>query len=187
MTATPGGRRAGGQRPVTHRTRTYAGAAVSASSTLRVVGVYLPRETPELVEQAVHRRLLELGTTTSKRRREVEAACRDALASVALIEVSVQDADVRFTVDDFVQPDPTKARSNWQVAWNEVFLSTDGESRVECAPPSTPAVRAYRVAFYLHDWRAELGLASSYGPLECPAPCAVPARLWTAAPYAAVE
>jgi hypothetical protein len=46
-----------------------------------------------------------------------------------------------------------------------------------------PESDCFRLTFYIHFWKDELGLSSSYGALACPSPQAVPERLWRLAPY----
>ena len=44
-----------------------------------------------------------------------------------------------------------------------------------------------RVAFYMHLWDAERPLETSYGPVACPTPTAMPDRLWRLIPYRPVD
>src|SRR5882724_9489032 len=56
-----------------------------------------------------------------------EEQCRDHFSSVVLIEAAVSEADERFSLSDFTQPNPTYPHGAAQAAWDEGLLSGDGE------------------------------------------------------------
>jgi hypothetical protein len=154
---------------------------------IEVVGVYLPSADHEALDAFIAQRCADFSDFPAERLAEIEAEFRDSLSEAALIEVLVHNADSRFQVGDFAQPDPNTDKGRWQVAWGEVFLSPDGETKLQCEAYETPLQPSYRVAFYIHYWQASLGLRSSYGPLVCPHPQAVPMRLWSLAQYDTVD
>jgi hypothetical protein len=154
---------------------------------IEVVGVYLPSADRESLEAFIAQRCAIFSDFSAERFAEIEAEFRDSLNQAALVEVIVSNPDSSFQVGDFTQPDPNVNKEQWQVAWCETFLSPDGEARLECEPYTTPSLPSYRVAFYIHYWQASLGLSSSYGPLACPHPQALPPRLWRLAPYDTVD
>ena len=49
----------------------------------------------------------------------------------ALLEVTVTNPDARFRIDDFIQADPSQPEDRWQVAWDETFLTSDGETAID--------------------------------------------------------
>jgi hypothetical protein len=110
------------------------------------------------------------------------------LSSAALIEVLVDEPDSRFSVGHFIQPNAQLPRGLWQVAWCEKFLTEDGEQSLgEFNFNEKPTEGRYRIAFYIHSWNSQLGLLSTYGPLDLPLPSPMPARLWRLAPYEQVD
>jgi hypothetical protein len=147
---------------------------------IQIVGVYDPCLNQKRCELFVRGWLAQLRGLPPKRLTELEQAFKGALRKAMLVEVMVINADDRFSVDDFCQPDPSLSERQWQAAWNEVFLSPDGNEVGSTGVPHPPR---FRVAFYIHFWRADLNLATSYGRLLWPKPQAIPERLWKLAPY----
>ena len=110
------------------------------------------------------------------------------LSGVAQVEVLVENPDECFKVADFQQIDPSLPKVRWQVAWNEVFLSPDGERLLgEYHFNDRPIESVYRVAFFIHAWKHELGLESTYGPLTLVPHSPIPERLWRLAPFELVD
>lgn len=100
-----------------------------------------------------------------------------------MIEVLVTDPDAAFNISGFVQPDPLRSENDWQVAWNEKFLTADGETVIGEYPCKLPDALQYRVVFAIHSWNPDLPLGSSYGDLVLPAMEPLPERLWRLTPY----
>ena len=72
----------------------------------------------------------------------------------------------------------------WQVAWNEKFLTPDGEKLLELdRKRRLPDAKQYRVVFVIHSWKSGLPLRSSYGELALPSIQPLPERLWQLTPY----
>src|SRR5438093_1328271 len=75
---------------------------------------------------------------------------REQLQSTVLVEVAVSNADATFDVGDFVQEDPKLPRDNWQAAWAEAFLDTDGQELLVERWGSRPKDQSdFRVAFFI--------------------------------------
>jgi hypothetical protein len=74
--------------------------------------------------------------------------------------------------------------TNWQVAWAEAFLSSDGQQLlVERWEPLPPNHATFRVAFFIHDWQEGQRLLTSYGYLPGAQPTTMPDRLLQLVPY----
>jgi hypothetical protein len=109
-------------------------------------------------------------------------------AGVAQVEVLVEDPDALFKVGDFQQVDPSAPSSRWQVAWNEKFLTFDGAQVLgEYSFNELPTESRYRITFFVHAWRHDLGLNSSYGPVSLPPLSPIPERVWQLAPFEVVD
>lgn len=113
---------------------------------------------------------------------------RHQLESTVLVEVSVSDADADFDVADFAQENPELPRVNWQVAWAEAFLSSDGQHLLaECWRPLPPQHTTFRVVFFIHGWQVGGPLLTSYGILSTPQPAPMPDHLKELVPYEPVD
>jgi len=112
------------------------------------------------------------------------AQVRKQLESAVLVEVLVSNADAKFDVGHFVQPDPKLPRENWQAPWAEAFLSEDGERLLKAREKSVLAGSAtFRVAFFMFYWKVDQPLLSSYGELPAVRSSAMPERLARLVPY----
>ena len=110
------------------------------------------------------------------------------LSAAVLVEALVEHADDSFNVGEFIQADPERPPGSWQVAWCEKYLTPDGSRLLgECSFNQLPSDPCFRVVFYIHEWKQELGLNGPYGALELPAVQPMPARLWCLAPYEEVD
>jgi len=138
-------------------------------------------------EKALFRRLGRgdaLQPFTDEDRKEREDHLRHHMDDAAVLEVLVNNPDTKFDVGGFVQPDPARAERFWQVAWNEKFLTPDGEELLELdRKRKLPDAKQYRVVFVIHFWKPSLPLRSSYGELVLPSIQPLPERLWHLAPY----
>src|ERR671919_236329 len=85
---------------------------------------------------------------------------REELLSVVAFDVSVINADERFDIGDFKQPNSD------QVAYDEVYLSKDGRSIKSQTKPNDP--KNFRVYFFLHYYDKSKPLLSSYGTVDVP-------------------
>ena len=149
---------------------------------VELIGVYQLPVTDQLIAEQTE---LVYGTKPSS---EAISHVRKQLASTVLVEVLVSDADSRFKVSDFTQPDGQLPPENWQVAWAEAFLSADGQRLMAERWDSAPAgLTSFRVAFYIHFYKAGEPLLSSYGSLTATLALPMPERLAQLVPYELVE
>jgi hypothetical protein len=182
------------------------GANVSKSPSLNVVGFYSlsadkaaysrfiqnkiafhdPANFPE-DQKALFRRLGRgdsLHPFTDDDRKEWEEHLRHHMDEAAVFEVMVTNPDASFDIGKFVQPNPSQSEDYWQVAWNEKFLTPDGETLIKLdRTQKLPDAPQYRVAFVIHFWKPNLPLRSSYGELALPVQQPLPERLWRLTPY----
>lgn len=126
----------------------------------------------------------EIVPLTDEDRQEWENDLRRNMDDAAVFEVQVTNPDAKFSMSDFVQADPSRPKEQWQVAWDETFLTTDGETVIDIGRGRRlPEARQYRVVFVIHSWKPGLPLGSSYGELQPPPMQPLPERLWRLAPY----
>jgi hypothetical protein len=122
---------------------------------------------------------------TAEDQEEEEEKLRSHMDEAAVIEVMVTNPDASFDIGKFIQPDPAKSERFWQVAWNEKFLTPDGETLIELnRTQKFPTASQYRIVFVIHFWNPNLPLRSSYGELALPSIQPLPERLWRLTPYA---
>lgn len=68
-----------------------------------------------------------------------------------ILEVLVANPDARFNPHDFTQIDPSNPEGHAEMAWNETFLTADGETVIETDyKQRLPAAKQYRVVFVIH-------------------------------------
>jgi hypothetical protein len=126
----------------------------------------------------------EIVPLTDEDRREWEDNLRRCMGDAVVLEVLVANPDARFNPHDFVQIDPSNPKDHAEMAWNETFLTADGETVIDTDyKQRLPAANQYRVVFVIHRWESRLPLDSSYGELHPPAVQPLPERLWRLAPY----
>jgi hypothetical protein len=180
------------------------GTNVSKSPSLRVVGFYsfsadaaaysrfiqrkIASHDPANFSEDVKKKLRRLGRDpqpyTDEDRQEEEENLRSHMDKAAVFEVMVTNPDASFDIGKFVQPDPAQSENFWQVAWNEKFLTPDGETLIDLnRTQKLPDASQYRVVFVIHFWKPNLPLDSSYGELALPAQQPLPERLWRLTPY----
>lgn len=170
----------------------------------KVLGVYLPVLSPDRFEEHIQKYvkscdpknfdeetiavLKRFGRDVSPLPQEelieLEEDFRDLLGGVACFEVLISNVDSNFNASDFLLEDQGRPRSQWQAAWQDTYLSEDGEEVLpgfsSTKAPDGPTIR---MQFYVHYWTPELILQSSYGPLTCPPPGPMTERLWRLIPY----
>ena len=106
------------------------------------------------------------------------------LSTAVLVEILVENPDSNFTLGAFTQQRNNVPSGQWQVAWCEKFLATDGERLLgEYSYNEVPTDQSFRVVFYVHNWVHECGLHGPYGPMVISSIQPMPERLWRLAPY----
>lgn len=152
---------------------------------LEVIGVYRLPVTPELLARQIKE--LVSPRMTSAQQRQTNEHIRRQLESVVLIEVLVENADDRFSCDDFTQPLVGVPRSSWQAAYREALLSADGRRKRSARSGEKADARNFRVVFFLHCYRPDLPLLTSYGERNCPPVANMPTRLQKLHPFVPVD
>jgi hypothetical protein len=89
-----------------------------------------------------------------------------------LVEVLITGGKPADIVASITQETPDQPRDNWQVPYDEHYLTADGTKPEESAP--SPEAR---VAFFFHYLDLRRPLLSAAGSLQLPAPSSRPARL----------
>lgn len=140
---------------------------------VEILGVYRVPLSEELFEKAMKLKYDEVDISHAAKK-----AVRAELSGVVLIEAQVLNVDDKFDAGDFSQND--------QVAYEEVYLSEDGETVIS-KMFDRPQGDAFRIAFFLHFLDSELSLNTSYGPVNVPAPEEMPERLKRLNPYEPVD
>ena len=103
---------------------------------------------------------------------------KDELRSVVGFDVIVRGVDDRFDVGDFSQPDSD------QVAYDEVFLTVDGQAEDESPSMTSGDLRVY---FFLHDVDENKPLNTSYGAVAIPEIRPLPEHLAELHPFTPVD
>ena len=110
---------------------------------------------------------------------EMFAAKRQELASVAAFDIRVTNADSKFSMGDFTQPNSDQA------AYYEIYLTSDGRSIESDLDPNDKS--NFRVYFFLHFFDSHKPLLSSYGELIIPELKPLPNYLKKLHPFAPVD
>jgi hypothetical protein len=147
---------------------------------VRIIGAHVLEPSEELVRSAV---ALKYPNTEIKwwKRAGIRDAVKAELSLVALIEIEIVGVDERFQIADFRQMDSD------QVAYDEVFLSPDGERVVSQGFDGILSGRDLRMGFFLHHFDWTQPLLTSYGPVRVPGPSPMPERLARLMPYDPVD
>lgn len=147
---------------------------------IKALAVYRIQLSPELLEEALEAKYggLRMSATESELARE---QIIEEISSVALIELLVSNPDDHFNLSDFHQP------GSDQAAYNEVYLSKDGQSVIPTRYFEVPKDEVFRVGFYLHYFDPEKPLVSSYGLVDLPPIQEMPDYIFTLIPYYPVD
>ncbi len=144
---------------------------------IEVLGVYPIPVTEELFREQFD--ILYSYDMSDEARARAKQQVREQLETCVLLEVSVKDVDSLYDAGDFSQHD--------QVAYDEHYLSDDGEGLLPEHWNPPPKTNCYRVAFFLHYFNSRLPLHTSYGDVMCPSPTEMPERLKRLVPYEPVD
>jgi hypothetical protein len=145
--------------------------------TIKVLGAYKVEITDEETKKFLQENFGKV--LTSSELKEKFLLKQDELSSVVALEVSVTNADMNFDVGDFRQPDSD------QVAYDEIYLSTDGHSIESLIRPNDP--NNFRVYFFLHFYDKNKPLLSSYGMISVPEIQPLPEYLKSLHPFTPVD
>jgi hypothetical protein len=116
--------------------------------------------------------------------RDYDEQLFDNAYNAVLVEMLVDDELLEFDPGLVVQENPNQPESFWQTAWNETYLSSDGEKVVAGYPLATrPSSTNLRVALYIHAFAEHPAISYAGKPLQLPAVTAMPERLWRLVPY----
>lgn len=142
-----------------------------------IIGVHPIETTDELLDEAITQRhgLVALDPDPA-RRAWADFEARQRLRSIVVVEMLIAGHDRQMYMGDFGQSATGALGDDDAVAYDEVFLSPDGEERVADFLDQVKTADV-RVAFFLHDYRAGLPILTSYGPAEAPMLTPMPARL----------
>jgi hypothetical protein len=152
---------------------------------IEVLGVYSLRVTEQLFRKQFE--ILYDCPMSNSERSQAERNCREQLSSIVLIEATVRNHDDRFDVRHFTQPQDSVPVGNWQGAWAEAYLTSDGQSLSVERWSEPPRTRDLRVAFFMHFWQPDKALYTSYGEVQCPSVQEMPERLERLVPYEPVD
>lgn len=97
---------------------------------------------------------------------------------VHLVEVLVQALPSSFDVSDFTQEIKGQPKSNWQVAYDEYYLNSNGNAIIGDSlriPKEETAMT--RMTFYLYFIDFNKPLITPFGNVSLPRPTTMPARL----------
>jgi hypothetical protein len=102
----------------------------------------------------------------------------DGTKEVHLLEVLVQAPPINFDVSDFTQEMTGQSKSDWQVAYDEYYLNSDGTAvigdSIEIPKVETAMTR---LTFFLYFIDFNKPLITPFGNVRLPRPTMMPARL----------
>lgn len=100
----------------------------------------------------------------------------DAPEPCHLLELQISDALGEIDLSEVTQPVQDQPRENWQVPFDEVWLTPSGDAEVSGAF-CQPRGRELRLAFYFHHLSTSAPLLTPCGPIDIPPETAKPSRL----------
>lgn len=142
---------------------------------VEILGVHPLQVTAELIEEAFETKYGGLDLTAAERD-EAEAAVREDLASVVLIEAWVRGAEKRFDPGRIGQAQAGAIGRLGQIAYDEAVLSDDGAALLG-RDVDEHRGRDLRLAFFLHYYRPDDPILTPFGPVSAPALTPMPDRL----------
>jgi hypothetical protein len=101
---------------------------------------------------------------------------QEAAEPCHLIELLVE-GEGKFKVGSITQPNPTRPRSDWQVAYDEYRLVPDGSSGEPFGFAPVELRGPVRLAFYFHYLSPNEPLQTPAGPVALPPVTPMPLRL----------
>ncbi len=145
--------------------------------TIKVLGAYKVEITDEKPKKFLQENFGNVLTSNGLKKQFLLK--QDELSSVVALDMSVTNADMNFDIGDFRQPNSD------QVAYDEIYLSTDGHSIESQIKPNDP--NNFRVYFFLHYYDKNKPLLSSYGAVYVPEIQSLPEYLKSLHPYIPVD
>ena len=150
---------------------------------ITLIGVHPLDYSDELLDAAITQQYGLIALVPDAEMREnAEIRVREALRSVVLVEMHVADRDRRMYMGDFGQSPGGILGPGDPVADQEAILSDDGTQRIADFLDQAQT-KDVRVAFYIHGYRPNLPILTSYGPIEPPPRTPMPTRLRRVAAY----
>ena len=147
---------------------------------IKGLAVYKIKLTTELLEEGMEAKYGGLNLS-DKQREWAKRKVIEEITSAVLIELLVTSPDDRFNLSDVHQP------SSDQTAYDEVYLSEDGQSVIPTRYSKVPKGEFIRVGFYLHNFDPDKPLVTSYGVIELPPVQDMPEYLQKLIPYRPVD
>lgn len=154
-------------------------------SKIEIIGVYKVPITDDLLNELIQ--TLYKPPSSKEEEALVRNCCIETLENVVLIEVIVDNKSGKFDVSDFTQRIENIPKDNWQVAWAETYLNDDGDSLAVERWSTPPKTDTLRIAFFIHEWKSDIPLSTSFGDIDCPAIKPMPERLAQLVPYEPVD
>ena len=145
---------------------------MSDKAQITVLGVYRLNVTESLVQEHFEM-LYDYPIDEMMRTRAIERS-RHFLKSAALVELQIKGACEILATDDFTQKQTDVPE---QRPWCETYLSADGKRILGNNPEDVAGVSDYRIAYFLHFWKEDTPLLTSFGVIPCPAVSDMPLRL----------
>lgn len=145
-----------------------------------MLGSLLNKLSPELLEEAMDDKYGGLDLSEA----QIESAKRevvDEISSAVLIKLLISNPDERYNLSDFHQPDSDQA------AYEEVYLTEDGQSIIPTRYLEIPKEKVFQVGFYLHFYNPQKPLITSYGLVELPLVQEMPESVQKLIPYHPVD
>lgn len=147
---------------------------------IKVLAVCQVKLTPKLFKEAMEIKYGGMKLSHSQRE-SAEELVREEITSAVLIELLVTNPDQRFDLSDFHQT------GSDQAAYDEVYLTEDGQSIMSDVSFDGPKSENFRLAFFLHYFEPDKPLITSYGKLTLPPVQEMPERLIKLIPYHPID
>ena len=100
----------------------------------------------------------------------------DAAEPCHLVELQFSDVLGEINFSEITQPAPDQPKENWQVPFDEAWLTPSGDAEISGAF-CQPAGRELRMVFYFHHLSMLAPLLTPCGPIDIPLETAKPSRL----------
>lgn len=95
-----------------------------------------------------------------------------------LVEIRIENSEGKLDLVNFTQADPGLPEDEWQVAYDETYLDSEGVRRRDANSGSSQ-----RIAFFFHYLDLSRPLRTPYGEIRLPEPQPFPVRLLSVVKY----